>query len=67
VPATQLGISGNSFNKTYFTKRGETELYPQISPPPQNIIENFLCHTGIYRGADKSLARHTSRCILFDG
>ena len=20
-----------------------------------------------YRGADKSLARHTSRCILFDG
>ena len=21
----------------------------------------------IYRGADKSLARHTSRCILFDG
>ena len=22
---------------------------------------------GIYRGADKSLARPTSRCILFDG
>ena len=21
----------------------------------------------MYRGADKSLARHTSRCILFDG
>ena len=25
----------------------------------------FLCH--IYRCADKSLARLTSRCILFDG
>jgi len=24
------------------------------------------CHT-LYRGADKSLARPTSRCILFDG
>ena len=23
--------------------------------------------SGIYRGADKSLARPTSRCILFDG
>ena len=23
--------------------------------------------SGIYRGADKSLARLTSRCILFDG
>jgi len=23
--------------------------------------------TGFYRGADKSLARPTSRCILFDG
>ena len=23
--------------------------------------------TGLYRGADKSLARPTSRCILFDG
>ena len=23
--------------------------------------------SGNYRGVDKSLARHTSRCILFDG
>jgi hypothetical protein len=23
--------------------------------------------TNLYRGADKSLARHTSLCILFDG
>ena len=34
----------------------------------------YLCDTlkllhcfGIYRGADKSLARPTSRCVLFDG
>ena len=24
-------------------------------------------HAGMYRSADKSLARPTSRCILFDG
>jgi len=32
---------------------------------------SVICDTernyGIYRGADKSLVRHTSRCILFDG
>jgi hypothetical protein len=28
-------------------------------------LRQFLCHT--HRGADKSLARPTSRCILFDG
>jgi len=30
----------------------------------------IVCHhisTGLYWGADKSLARPTSRCILFDG
>jgi len=27
----------------------------------------FTCRWLTYRGADKSLARHTSRCILFDG
>jgi len=26
-----------------------------------------LCVVRFYRGADKSLARPTSRCILFDG
>jgi len=26
-----------------------------------------LCREDNYRGADKSLARPTSRCILFDG
>jgi len=30
------------------------------------IFENILL-PGTYRGADKSLARPTSRCILFDG
>ena len=29
-----------------------------------NILEDKVC---TYRGADKSLARPTSRCILFDG
>jgi hypothetical protein len=31
----------------------------------QLIIQFVRAHK--YRGADKSLARHTSRCILFDG
>jgi hypothetical protein len=31
-------------------------------------IERSLVHSRLsYRGADKSLARPTSRCILFDG
>ena len=38
----------------------------------QNVgtVYSWMCsciHTHIYRGADKSLARPTSRCILFDG
>jgi len=28
---------------------------------------NFINYSALYRGADKSLARPTSRCILFDG
>ena len=27
----------------------------------------FICGLLMYRGADKSLAQPTSRCILFDG
>ena len=30
----------------------------------ENLTRNFQFH---YRGDDKSLARPTSRCILFDG
>ena len=29
----------------------------------EGVFGHFIC----YRGADKSLARPTSRCILFDG
>ena len=33
-----------------------------------SAFKNFrICKVEIYRGADKSLARPTSRCILFDG
>jgi len=31
------------------------------------IYTVHIYSTGLYRGADKSLARPTSRCILFDG
>jgi hypothetical protein len=31
------------------------------------IITDNIIKSYIYRGADKSLARHTSRSILFDG
>jgi len=35
---------------------------------PQDTEEDFKQYTRIiYHGADKSLARPTSRCILFDG
>jgi hypothetical protein len=30
-----------------------------------HMVQNKMTHT--YRGADKSLARPTSHCILFDG
>jgi hypothetical protein len=32
-----------------------------------NVRLNFEDRLGKYRGADKSLAQPTSRCILFDG
>ena len=31
------------------------------------FFKEMHCTDSIYRGADKSLARPTSRCILFDG
>jgi hypothetical protein len=31
------------------------------------VVKFFLTKYLLYRGADNSLARHTSRCILFDG
>jgi hypothetical protein len=35
----------------------------------ETISHSYICHSWItqYRGADKSLARPTSQCILFDG
>jgi len=33
----------------------------------QDEIRNSLIVSALYRGADKSLARPTSRCILIDG
>ena len=33
-------------------------------PPPVFFLKHYII---TYRGADKSLARPTSRCILFDG
>ena len=32
-----------------------------------NYVLNILCICWLYRDADKSLARPTSQCILFDG
>jgi hypothetical protein len=37
-----------------------------VTQPKVRIIFRFVITT-VYRGADKSLARPTSRCILFDG
>jgi hypothetical protein len=31
------------------------------------VMRTRLCYVYTYRGADKSLTRPTSRCILFDG
>ena len=41
------------------------EGQPSFGCPRQFYIHSQLLPT--YRGADKSLARSTSRCILFDG
>jgi hypothetical protein len=47
-----------------------------FAPPVLNVECLLFCahcircsvyHQPLYRGADKSLARPTSRCILFDG
>jgi hypothetical protein len=35
--------------------------------PTINLVRNDAVSLGHYRGADKSLARPTFRCILFDG
>jgi hypothetical protein len=32
-----------------------------------DVLNTFGLQQGLYRGADRSLARSTSRCILFDG
>ena len=44
--------------RVYFVQHNKHCLYYKHRP--------FIL-VGSYRGADKSLARHTSRCILFDG
>ena len=38
-----------------------------LMPGDGQYDRNTYIHTRVYRGADKSLARPTSRCILFDG
>ena len=40
------------------TKNTEVERHDELTM--------YLCSFSFYRGADKSLARPTSRCILFD-
>jgi hypothetical protein len=50
-------------------------IRPVINRPPSILLSSLVavkfivtCNSNcIYRGADKSLARPTSRCILFDG
>jgi len=39
-------------------------LLLQLSPTQQDLL---LGNAPFHRGADKSLAQHTSQCILFDG
>ena len=48
-------------------KKREREV-DHVSPFNAKIKDAWICIcVCIYRGADKSLARPTSRCILFDG
>jgi len=44
------------------------EMWNEISSNIyMHFIPEYVNTTALYRGADKSLARPTSRCILFDG
>ena len=43
----------------------EQNFFERISDRPSAVLLNYT--DMMYRGADKSLARPTSRCILFDG
>ena len=49
----------------HVASRWQTILSPRYTQFPTRKQSNFL--QSKYRGADKSLARPTSRCILFDG
>jgi hypothetical protein len=46
---------------------GFTEIAAISTPLEVDIQQNLFFNTRMYWGADKSLARPTSRCILFDG
>jgi len=43
--------------------KARARIYPEL----ECICSDYEQPTCYYRGADKSLARPTSRCILFDG
>ena len=46
--------------------RSKIEIVGANPAPSREISFRSLC-CPLHRGADKSLARRTSRCILFDG
>ena len=62
-----LAILASEFNlMVYFKFLNGSYIY---SVTPRDVWNFLICtpHQILWRGADKSLARPTSRCILFDG
>jgi hypothetical protein len=65
---------GSSERGSFAARQLVTSLPPPLTPKVKEFIImsniSFSAERGAdckYRGADKSLARPTSRCILFDG
>jgi hypothetical protein len=72
ILAWHITTSCGHIDKALVTKLNTRESTPFTDFILQSFFFNPLTdihsnHLWIYRGADKSLARPTSQCILFDG
>jgi hypothetical protein len=62
VTQVARGLTAEAERSRYVQEEGSIFFFQDV--PARNLVRNRDC---TYRGADKSLARPTSRCILFDG
>ena len=64
-----VGTGPSSYKKKFTGPRSDKfDKHWSRSPDSGRVrSDGAACPTAFFRGADKSLARPTSRCILFDG